>query len=185
IEAKEFSSFPKTNQAGEASGKIVVEETLKSGKKVQWEYEVPFTVLEGSLALSVPKTLTFKEFSSSKYEQIIQRKYSGDLGLTIKDSRGGGKQGGWHLTAKVQKSTTGIAPYLVFSKQGEADQPLTDAATIYSQPKQEDVSEALEVKVSALWEKNEGILLKVPAKSKLESNKTYSETIYWNLVEGP
>lgn len=185
IEVKKFSAYPKTNKTGETSGKIVVEETLKSGKKVQWEYEVPFTVLEGSLDLSVPKTLTFKEFSPSKSEQTIQRKFTGDLGLTIKDSRGNEKQGGWHLTAKIQKKTTGIAPYMVFSKKGESDKSLMDAALVYSQPKQGDVSEPLEVKVTTLWGNDEGILLKIPPKSKLESNKTYSETINWNLVEGP
>nr|WP_238338740.1 bacterial Ig-like domain-containing protein [Carnobacterium maltaromaticum] len=185
IEVKEFSSYPITNKSGETSGEIVVEETLKSGEKVQWEYEIPFEVLEGSLDLNVPKTLTFKEFSPSKFEQIIQRKFTGDLGLTIKDSRGNEKQGGWRLTAKVQKKSTGIAPYIVFSKKGESDKSLTNAALVYSQPKQENVSGPLEVKVSTLWENDEGILLKVPPKSKLESNKTYSETINWNLVEGP
>ncbi|HBI1783338.1 TPA: bacterial Ig-like domain-containing protein, partial [Enterococcus faecalis] len=51
IEVKKFSSFPETDKVGKTSGKIVVEETLKSGKKVQWEYEVLLTVIENKMSI--------------------------------------------------------------------------------------------------------------------------------------
>ncbi|MBF2613144.1 hypothetical protein [Listeria welshimeri] len=184
ISVKGFSQYPNTKASGQQKGKIIVEETLEIGKKVQYEYEVTFTIEAGELTYLVPETLTFKEFYKSKNEQVIQRKYSGDLGLTVKDNRGEGKQGNWRLTAQVKQSEE-LAPYFIFRDDSSQDKYLNQGATeVYSQSKQSNPSEPLEVKVSSEWTSNTGVLLKVPAKNKLSSKK-YTSTITWNLVEGP
>ncbi|ELY8226752.1 hypothetical protein SOQ11_002424 [Enterococcus faecalis] len=184
ISVKEFSQYPNTKVSGQQNGKIIVEETLTTGKKVRYEYEITFTIGEGTLTSSVPKTLTFKEFSKSKSEQVVQRKYSGDLGLKISDNRGQGKQGNWRLTAQVKQSEE-LSPYLIFRDSTSKDKYLNQGATeIYSQSKQSNPIEPLDVEVSGQWKKDTGILLKVPPKNNL-SSKQYTSTITWNLVEGP
>lgn len=184
ISVKEFSQYPNTKASGQQKGKIIVEETLTTGKKVQYEYEVTFTIGDGTLTYSVPKTLTFKEFAKSKSEQVIQRMYSGDLGLKISDNRGEGKQGNWRLTAQVSQSEE-LSPYLIFRDDSLQDKYLNQGATeIYSQAKQSNPTEPLNVEVSGQWTKDTGILLKVPPKNNL-SSKQYTSTITWNLVEGP
>ncbi|EIB6519548.1 hypothetical protein K9D97_002130 [Enterococcus faecalis] len=184
ISVKEFSQYPNTKASGQQKGKIIVEETLTTGKKVQYEYEITFTIGDGTLTYSVPKTLTFKEFAKSKSEQVIQRKYSGDLGLEISDNRGEGKQGNWRLTAQVSQSEE-LSPYLIFRDDSLQDKYLNQGATeIYSQAKQSNPTEPLNVEVSGQWTKDTGILLKVPSNNTL-SSKQYASTITWNLVEGP
>ncbi|WP_172866852.1 hypothetical protein, partial [Enterococcus faecalis] len=184
ISIKEFSQYPNTKASGQQKGKIIVEETLTTGKKVQYEYEVTFTIGDGTLEYSVPKTLTFKEFTKSKSEQTIQRMYSGDLGLEISDNRGQGKQGNWRLTAQVKQSEE-LSPYLIFRDGTSQDKYLNQGAVeIYSQAKQSNPTEPLNVEVSGQWTKDTGILLKVPPKNNL-SSKPYTSTITWNLVEGP
>ncbi|HBI1635440.1 TPA: hypothetical protein I0F70_RS09555 [Enterococcus faecalis] len=184
ISVKEFSQYPNTKASGQQKGKIIVEETLTTGKKVQYEYEITFTIGDGTLTYSVPKTLTFKEFAKSKSEQVIQRKYSGDLGLKISDNRGEGKQGNWRLTAQVSQSEE-LSPYLIFRDDSLQDKYLNQGATeIYSQAKQSNPTEPLNVEVSGQWTKDTGILLKVPSNNTL-SSKQYASTITWNLVEGP
>ncbi|EGO8122272.1 hypothetical protein FAD93_002750, partial [Enterococcus faecalis] len=159
--------------------------TLTTGKKVQYEYEVTINVEPGTLTYTVPKTLTFKEFSKSKSEQIVQRKYSGSLGLLIKDNRGSNKQGNWTLTAKASSDLKGIAPYLIYRNEKGVDSYLNGSAVpVYTQDKQVSATEPLEVEVSNKWKSTDGILLKVPSKNNLASQE-YSTTITWNLVEGP
>lgn len=182
---KEFSEYPKTTASGKQTGKVIVEETLNSGKTVQYEYDVDINVEEGDLSLSVPKTLTFSNFKKSKNDQIITRQSSGNLGLVINDDRGENAQGNWTLTAQVSSPNDGIAPYLVYRNEQENDSYLNGPAVpIYTQVKQTNVSEPLEVEVSSLWTSNTGILLNVPSQNTL-SNQSYSATITWNLVEGP
>ncbi|HDH7119306.1 TPA: hypothetical protein PJF81_001041 [Enterococcus faecalis] len=184
ISVKEFSQYPNTKASGQQKGKVIVEETLTTGKKVQYEYEVTFTVGDGTLEYSAPKALTFKEFTKSKSEQTIQRMYSGDLGLKISDNRGQGKQGNWRLTAQVKQSEE-LSPYLIFRDGTSQDKYLNQGAVeIYSQAKQSNPTEPLNVEVSGQWTKDTGILLKVPPKNNL-SSKQYTSTITWNLVEGP
>ncbi|WP_285047000.1 hypothetical protein [Lactococcus petauri] len=184
ISVKEFSQYPNTKASGQQKGKIIVEETLTTGKKVQYEYEVTFIIGEGELTYSVPKTLTFKEFTKSKSEQTIQRMYSGDLGVKISDNRGQGKQGNWRLTAQVNQSEE-LSPYLIFRDGTSQDKYLNQGTVeIYSQAKQSNPTEPLNVEVSDQWLKDTGILLKVPSKNHL-SSKQYTSKITWNLVEGP
>lgn len=184
VSVKEFSQYPNTRSSGSQTGKIVVEELLSTGKKVQYEYEVTFTIQEGELTLSAPKILDFQDFSKSKIEQLIQRKKSENLELSVKDSRGEGKQGGWRLTAQVNQSEA-LAPYLIFRNSNTEYQYLNQGAVeIYSQSKQEEPTEPLNVEVSGKWTEDTGILLKVPSKNNLSSEK-YTSTITWNLVEGP
>ncbi|EGO6697917.1 hypothetical protein GP419_002604, partial [Enterococcus faecalis] len=184
INVKEFSEYPNTKASGPQKGKIVVEETLTTGKKVQYEYEVTINVEPGTLNFTVPKTLTFNGFSKSKSERVIHRAYSGNLGLSIKDNRGQGKQGNWRLTAQVNRKEE-LAQYLVFRGVDLKDKYLNQGATeIYSQSKQSNPTEPLEVEVSGKWTKDTGILLKIPSKNNL-SSQNYSTIITWNLVEGP
>lgn len=184
ISVKEFSQYPNTNASGQQKGKIVVEEMLKTGKNVQYEYEVTFIIGEGELTYKVPEILTFKEFSKEKSEQIIPRMNPGNLGISVKDNRGEGKQGNWRLMAQV-KQTEELMDYLVFRDSSSQDKYLNQGATeIYFQKKQNNPKEPLEVEVSGEWSKNNGILLKVPSKNNL-SSKQYTSTIIWNLVEGP
>lgn len=185
IDVKGFVEYPDTTSSGDKRAKILVEETLTTGKKVQYEYEVTINVEPGTLTYTVPKTLTFKEFSKSKSEQIVQRKYSGSLGLLIKDNRGSNKQGNWTLTAKVSSDLKGIAPYLIYRNEKGVDSYLNGSAVpVYTQDKQVSATEPLEVEVSNKWKSTDGILLKVPSKNNLASQE-YSTTITWNLVEGP
>lgn len=185
IDAKEFVEYPDTTSSGDKRAKILVEETLTTGKKVQYIYEVTINVEPGTLTSTVPKTLTFKEFSKSKSEQIVQRKYSGSLGLLIKDNRGSNKQGNWTLTAKASSDLKGIAPYLIYRNEKGVDSYLNGSAVpVYTQDKQVSATEPLEVEVSNKWKRTDGILLKVPSKNNLAIQE-YSTTITWNLVEGP
>lgn len=185
ISVKGFSEYPKTTASGKQTGKVIVEETLTTGGTVEYEYDVTINVGVGDLALSVPKTLTFNNFKKSKSDQIIQRRYSGNLGLVVNDNRGENAQGNWTLTAQVSNSDTGIEPYLVYRNEKGSDSYLNGSAVaVYTQTKQTNVSEPLQVEVSGLWTSNTGILLNVPSKNTL-SNQSYSATITWNLVEGP
>lgn len=185
INLKGFSEYPDTTSSGDKRAKILVEETLTTGKKVQYEYEVTINVEPGTLTYTVPKTLTFKDFSKSKNEQIVKRKKDGSLGLYIKDNRGSNSQGNWTLTAKVSSDSKSIAPYLIYRNKEGADSYLNGSAVpIYTQKKQSKASEPLEVDVSSKWKSTDGILLKVPSKNTLV-NQEYSTTITWNLVEGP
>lgn len=185
ISVKGFSEYPTTISSGEKKAKILVEEALTTGKKVQYEYEVTINVQPGSLTYTVPKTLTFKEFIKSKSDQIVQRKYSGNLGLSIKDSRGSNVQGNWKLTAKVSSNSDTISPYMIYRNEKGIDSYLNGSAVpIYTQEKQINATEPLDVEVSGKWKSTDGILLKVPSKNNLAS-KEYSTTITWNLVEGP
>lgn len=185
VAIKGFVEYPDTTSSGDKRAKILVEETLTTGKKVQYEYEVTINVEPGTLTYTVPKTLTFKEFTKSKNEQIIERKYSGSLGLLIKDNRGSNKQGNWTLTAKASSDLKGIAPYLIYRNEKGVDSYLNGSAVpVYTQDKQVSATEPLEVEVSNKWKSTDGILLKVPSKNNLASQE-YSTTITWNLVEGP
>lgn len=185
IDAKGFEEYPDTTSSGDKRAKILVEETLTTGKKVQYIYGVTINVEPGTLTSTVPKTLTFKEFSKSKSEQIVQRKYSGSLGLLIKDYRGSNKQGNWTLTAKASSDLKGIAPYLIYRNEKGVDSYLNGSAVpVYTQDKQVSATEPLEVEVSNEWKRTDGILLKVPSKNNLAIQE-YSTTITWNLVEGP
>lgn len=180
-----FLEYPNTTSSGEKKAKILVEEALNTGKKVQYEYEVMINVQPGSLTYTFPKTLTFKEFIKSKSEQIVQRKYSGNLGLLIKDNRGSNNQGNWTLTAKASSDLKGIAPYLIYRNEKGADSYLNGMAVpVYTQDKQVSATEPLEIEVSSKWKSTDGILLKIPSKNNLASQE-YSTTITWNLVEGP
>lgn len=77
IEVKKFSSYPTTSNSGETSGKIVVEETLESGKKVQWEYEVDFIVDNKWVNVTVPTKMLFSsDMKSEKKDKIISESYS-------------------------------------------------------------------------------------------------------------
>lgn len=185
ITVKGFTEYPGTTSSGDKRAKILVEETLTTGKKVQYEYEVTINVEPGTLTYTVPKTLTFKEFSKSKSEQIVQRKYSGSLGLLIKDNRGSNNQGNWILTAKASSDLKGIAPYLIYRNEKGDDSYLNGSAVpVYTQDKQVSATEPLEVEVSSKWKSTDGILLKIPSKNNLASQE-YSTTVTWNLVEGP
>ncbi len=185
VTIKGFTEYPDTTSSGDKRAKILVEETLTTGKKVQYEYEVTINVEPGSLTYTVPKTLTFKEFTKSKSEQIIERKYSGSLGLLIKDNRGSNSQGNWTLTAKASSDLKGIAPYLIYRNENGNDSYLNGSAVpVYTQEKQISATEPLEVEVSSKWKSTDGILLKIPSKNNLASQE-YSTTITWNLVEGP
>ncbi|MGN5996931.1 hypothetical protein ACP6MK_06915 [Enterococcus faecalis] len=185
INVKGFAEYPDTTSSGDKRAKILVEETLTTGKKVQYEYDVTINVEPGTLTYTVPKTLTFKEFTKSKSEQIVQRKYSGSLGLLIKDNRGSNNQGNWTLTAKASSDLKGIAQHLIYRNEKGADSYLNGSAVpVYTQDKQISATEPLEVDVSSKWKSTEGILLKIPSKNNLASQE-YSTTITWNLVEGP
>ncbi|WP_429969548.1 lectin-like domain-containing protein [Enterococcus sp. AZ179] len=184
ISIKGFSEYPKTNESGQQEGKVIVEETLTTGGTVQYEYDVEVNVKEGSLTLAVPQIMNFKDFQKSQSDQIIERESSGDLGLIVNDSRGENVQGNWTLTAQVS-TDDGIAPYLVYrDEQGNDSYLSRSAVQVYTQTKQTNVSEPLQVEISALWKSNSGILLNVPSKNNL-FNQSYSTTITWNLVEGP
>lgn len=185
VTIKGFTEYPDTTSSGDKRAKILVEETLTTGKKVHYEYETTINVEPGTLTYTVPKTLTFKEFTKSKSEQIIERKYSGSLGLLIKDNRGSNSQGNWTLTAKASSDSNSIAPYLIYRNEKGDDSYLNGSAVpIYTQEKQISATEPLEVEVSGKWKSTDGILLKIPPKNNLASQE-YSTTITWNLVEGP
>ncbi|WP_285017215.1 hypothetical protein [Lactococcus garvieae] len=184
ISVKEFSQYPDTKSSGQKKGQIIIEELLTTGKKVQFEYEVTFTVGEGQLSYSVPELLEFKDLSKSKIEQLVQRKNSKNLGISVNDSRGSGKQGNWQLTARVEQAED-LSPYLIFKESNSQEKYLNQGAVeIYSQSKQEDPQEPLNIDVSEEWTENNGLLLRVPAKNDLLSQQ-YSSVITWNLVEGP
>lgn len=185
IRVKGFSTYPDTTSSGDKKAKILVEETLTTQKKVQYEYAVTVAVGQGSLTYTVPTKLEFKDFFKSRSEQIVQRKNFGDRGLLIKDDRGSNSQGNWKLTAKVSSGSEGIAPYLIYRNEKGIDSYLNGSAVhIYTQEKQTKATAPLKVEISGKWNSTRGILLKVPSKNNLAAQE-YSTIITWNLVEGP
>lgn len=185
IRIKGFTQYPNTKVSGTQIGKITIEETLTTGKKIQYNYNVPFTVTPGSLNFSVPGELAFSDFTKSRNEQIVKRKSETSPGLVVKDSRGSNSQGNWSIAAKVKNSTDVMAPYLIYRNKNGIDSYLNNAQVmIYSQEKQVNAEKPLEIDISSGWENTSGILLKVPSKNNFSSG-AYTTTISWNLVEGP
>lgn len=50
MEVKRFINYPNTHVSGDTSGIIQVEETTENGKKITYDYTIPFTVTEPSIA---------------------------------------------------------------------------------------------------------------------------------------
>ncbi|HBI1888069.1 TPA: hypothetical protein I0H10_RS13220, partial [Enterococcus faecalis] len=112
IEVKKFSSFPETDKVGKTSGKIVVEETLKSGKKVQWEYEVPF-IVKAELSAEAVSTSVNLGTDSISIDSMVKNVKLGNREL----SKGEYEVA---LKNKVDTSTVGIKPTIVVvSAEGE------------------------------------------------------------------
>lgn len=185
ISVKGFSKYPDTTSPGQKSGKVIVEEPLSNGKKAQFEYEITFTVGEGSLSFSAPNTMDFKAFTKSRSEQLIQRTKTENLGISIKDDRGSGKQGDWSLNAQIKNNQSGIAPYLIYRNKEGGDSYLNSSSVqIYHHDKQTSATAPIDLDISSQWNSSVGLFLKIPSKNGL-LNQKYSTTITWNLVEGP
>ncbi len=185
IKIKGFSVFPDTTTAGKKEAKVRVEEKLSNGKIIEYDYNVFVNVGNGEIKLTIPDKIVYKDFSKSREEQIIQRKEESTTDLVLSDNRGADKQGDWKVTAKVEGNKLGISPYFIYRENGKRDIYLDSGEVlIYHQEKQIDAKEPLNVNILENWTDNFGILLKIPSKNNLRAQK-YSETIIWNILEGP
>ena len=185
VRIKRFSEYPDTNTAGKKEAKVRIEEKLLNGKIIEYDYKVFVNVGKGEIKLTVPDRIIYNDFSKNQEEQIIQRKETSITDLVLTDNRGSNIQGDWKITVKVDRNDLGAAPYLIYRENGKSDHFLDNGEVIiYNQEKQKESQEPLTVNLSEKWTSNSGILLKIPSKNNLKIKK-YSETLIWNILEGP
>ncbi|MBC1925530.1 BspA family leucine-rich repeat surface protein [Listeria innocua] len=74
-----ISQYPDTSKAGDQKGKIIVTETLESGSKVQWEYEITFNVDASNAVFleQVPQTVKYGDTSFDAKKFVIVKDING------------------------------------------------------------------------------------------------------------
>lgn len=108
ISIKGFSEYPETIASGQQKAKVIVEETLSTGKKVQYEYEVIVTIGTGEVGFtSIPEKIEFGKVGL--YDKKIVEKSFAENSLVVTDNRGVGYQGNYQVQASV---TGNIMSYL-------------------------------------------------------------------------
>lgn len=78
LKVKRFVNYPKTDQAGETTGVLEVEETSPSGKKIRKKYSVPFQIDRLEVESKTPSfTLGEKKFNGTDWIKTV--KYNGQV----------------------------------------------------------------------------------------------------------
>ncbi|OTP19986.1 InlB B-repeat-containing protein [Enterococcus mundtii] len=73
VEIVGFTTYPDTTNIGESKGTIRVQEKLTTGKYIQKDYEIPFTIEAGLEAEVVPQTLSLSEtLTDEKTKQFVK-----------------------------------------------------------------------------------------------------------------
>lgn len=72
-----FTKYPDTSKSGKQPATIRFEETLKSGKKVQYDYHIQVNVDDKWVNVTIPtKMLFFSDMKSGKKDKVISESYS-------------------------------------------------------------------------------------------------------------
>ncbi|OEG18901.1 hypothetical protein BCR23_13260 [Enterococcus quebecensis] len=77
IKPVEFVNLPDTGTSGLKSARVRVEETLKTGKKVQYDYDIEVNVENKWVNVTIPtKMLFFSDMKSENKDKVISESYS-------------------------------------------------------------------------------------------------------------
>lgn len=182
--SKEFLVYPDTTSSGEKEAVIRVEQTMNSGKKIQYDYAINVNVEEGELNLSVPKFITFSEFTLQSEKQLIGRK-KGTLELAIQDSRGAGVQGSYTLSLGMDDNSL-LGQYIVYkdSFNGQEQYLNHSSIQIFTSKLEENPNSPSENTPLHTWNTERGLFLSIPADEPLKA-QTYTGTLKWTLTAGP
>ncbi|TYV75313.1 DUF5011 domain-containing protein [Listeria monocytogenes] len=72
-----FTKYPDTSTAGKKPATIRFEETLKSGKKIQYDYDIQVNVDDKWVNVTIPtKMLFFSDMKNEKKDKVISESYS-------------------------------------------------------------------------------------------------------------
>ncbi|EOH76743.1 hypothetical protein [Enterococcus malodoratus] len=84
MEVKRFINYPNTHVSGDTSGIIQVEETTENGKKITYDYTIPFTVMEPSIIAKGKNgtTLLGSMIDQLNWTDFVQDVQLGDEALT-------------------------------------------------------------------------------------------------------
>ncbi|MFV0559379.1 MAG: hypothetical protein ACK5NA_01495, partial [Enterococcus sp.] len=76
LKVEKFIDYPDTSKLEDTTGKVQVSETLSTGKKVYYEYTIPFTVdSESTIDVSLPTTMLFGS-TDVQEGQIVSPEYT-------------------------------------------------------------------------------------------------------------
>lgn len=185
--SKKFLSYPDVTSFGKKEAVIRVEQIISSGKKVQYDYPVTVIVEEGTLNLSVPKFLTFDDFTIGSQKQLVGRNSkTTDLSeLSIEDSRGAGLQGDYSLSLAMDDNSL-LSQYVVYKDSPDAQEQFLNysAIPIFNSALEDDPNSPSETTPLQTWDAKRGLFLSIPANEPLKA-QTYTGTLKWTLTAGP
>ncbi|MGF1919480.1 hypothetical protein, partial [Enterococcus faecalis] len=72
IRVSKWSQYPDTTSIGQKKGKLLVEETLESGKKVDYEYEVSASIDNSEVTVTEEKDALLGEVQSTSYNYVVK-----------------------------------------------------------------------------------------------------------------
>ncbi len=171
ITVEKFSQYPDTTKVGNQIAKVLVSEKLTTtGKKVEYEYEIPVTV-EGSLELSVPDSVNFGEYELGRSTELEWP--ASDKKIIISDTR---NTPGWQLTVKIINSTNVGFPSKVYWKNLKNNN--YRGLLSKQNPLASRTSEGV-LNLTNLFDENEGIYIDYSAETSLRED---SATFEWTLL---
>ncbi|TPR57239.1 WxL domain-containing protein [Enterococcus sp. OL5] len=199
----EFTQYPDRATLGEAVGKIVLEEQLSTGKMIQKEYEITFTVEPGNLSISQIADFDFGEITKSSREirtyakgnevpRIIIQDYSTLTGwsLNVSATSFSNKKGetipGATISLKDINPVSTSHKWMHLPEELELNEAGRSLA-VMTNPQHVNGLEQGETVIEMGDEKNgelTGVELTIPAHSSIDSDD-YSATITWELVTDP
>ncbi|MDA9471113.1 hypothetical protein C240_1261 [Enterococcus sp. 5H] len=182
--SKEFLVYPDTTSSGEKEAVIRVEQTMSSGKKIQYDYVINVYVEEGELNLSVPQFITFSDFTLQSEKQLVGRN-NGALELAIQDSRGAGLQGNYTLNLGMDDNSL-LGQYLVYKDSANGQEQFLNHSSIqiFTSSLEENPDSPSENTPLHTWDTERGLFLSIPADEPLKA-QTYTGTLKWTLTAGP
>ncbi|WP_207694375.1 hypothetical protein DOK67_0000967 [Enterococcus sp. DIV0212c] len=185
--SKKFIFYPDTTSFGKKEAIIRVEQTIGSGKKVQYDYPVTVIVEEGELNLSVPQALTFDDFTLCSQKQLVgtNNEKNNLLGLTIEDSRGAGVQGNYALSLVMDDDSL-LSQYVVYKDANDDQEQFLNhsAIPIFNSTLEDNPNAPSETAPLRTWDSKKGLFLSIPADEPLKA-QTYTGTLKWTLTAGP
>lgn len=201
-----FTKYPDTSVKGTSSGTIRVEETLSTGKKVQYDYDVSFVVEAGDLKISefTNSDFDFGEAKRSSQRQEIQAAGASAPTITISDysdttkwslyvsaspfiNKENQELSGAQLTLKdfslvntVHQSLMVNSRAIILSSSAQIVAAMTNPDYINGIENGETTLQIGSVKDEALT----GVSLSLPANTPMDAGD-YQATITWELVGDP
>ncbi|MBE9909344.1 WxL domain-containing protein [Enterococcus casseliflavus] len=198
-----FTQYPDRVTLGEAVGKIVLEEQLSTGKMIQKEYEITFTVEPGNISISQISDFDFGEITKpsrdirtyakgNEVPRMIIQDYSALTGwsLNVSATSFSNKKGetipGATISLKDIKPVSTSHKWMHIPEELELNEAGRSLA-VMTNPQHVNGLEQGETVIEMGDEKNgelTGVELTIPAHSSIDSDD-YSATITWELVTDP